>query len=169
VEEASRQVRALGVGAATTLALVEIDGDRLRPYHVGDSEILLVGQRGRCKLETIAHSPVGYAVEAGVLDAEEALHHHERHLIANGVGAEDMRIEVGSPVTIARRDTLLLATDGLFDNLWRHEIIDVVRTKPLSVVADILAQTCALRMHSPQPGDPSKPDDLTFVLWRAAT
>ena len=31
-----------------------------------------------------------------------------------------------------------------------------------------LADACTRRMNDPQPGQPSKPDDLTFILFRPA-
>src|SRR6185437_11670527 len=71
-----------GIGAATPLALVEIQDGIIRPYHVGDSAILVTGQRGKVKLQTIPHSPIGYAVEAGLMEAEEAIHHEARHVIS---------------------------------------------------------------------------------------
>ncbi len=165
-EEANGRVLDLGVGAGTTLAVVEIGPDGLRPYHVGDSEILVVGQRGRVRLQTISHSPVGYAVEAGMLDGEEAIHHDERHLVSNLVGTAEMRIEVGSRLEIHRYDTVLLATDGVFDNLHQAEIIEVIRCGPLQAAAATLARDAARRMDEPREGQPSKPDDLTFVLYR---
>ena len=68
IETANTSIGALGVGAATTLAAVEVQGPDVRPYHIGDSMILVVGQKGKIKLQTISHSPVGYAVESGFLD-----------------------------------------------------------------------------------------------------
>ena len=166
LEEANRRVLELGIGAGTTLAAAELFVDTLRPYHVGDSEILVVGQRGRIKLQTVSHSPVGYAVEAGMLEQEEALHHDERHLVSNMIGSAEMRIEVGSPLALARRDTVLLATDGLFDNLRLPEIVDTIRVKPLEQVAARLADAALRRMQQPREGVPCKPDDLTFILYR---
>jgi serine/threonine protein phosphatase PrpC len=109
---------------------------------------------------------VGYAVEAGMLDGEEALHHDERHLVSNLVGSAEMRIEVGSPLELAPLDTVLLASDGLFDNLLQPEIVDEIRVKPLEQVARTLAEAAASRMDEPAQGQPSKPDDLTFLLYR---
>lgn len=166
VERANRAVRELGIGAATTLVVAEVVNGTLRPYHVGDSGLLVLGQRGRLRLQTVAHSPVGYAVESGLLDAEEALHHDERHLISNIVGTADMRIEVGSPLALAPRDTVLLATDGLFDNMTLGEVVETVRCGPLQSAATALAKRCAERMQRPGAGEPSKPDDLTFLLFR---
>ncbi len=167
IESANRAILELGIGAATTLAAVEIADGWLRPYHVGDSAILVVGQRGKLKLQTVSHSPVGYAVESGLLDEHEAMQHAERHLVSNLVGAPDMRIEVGSPLRLARRDTVLLATDGLLDNLALGEIVELIRRGPLAQAARALASVGGGRMRSPAPGEPSKPDDLTFVLFRS--
>ncbi len=165
-EEANRRVLELGIGAGTTLAAAEVLADTLRPYHVGDSEILVCGQRGRIYLQTVSHSPVGYAVEAGMLDGEEAIHHDERHLVSNVVGTNEMRIEVGSPLSLNRYDTVMLATDGVHDNLHHREIVEAIRTGPLRTAAATLAEKAVARMEAPIEGQPSKPDDLTFVLYR---
>jgi serine/threonine protein phosphatase PrpC len=127
IERANGAVQELGIGAATTLAAVELCGRWARPYHVGDSMILVVGQRGKIKLQTVAHSPVGFALEAGVIDERDALHHEERHVVSNVLGTRDMCIEVGSALCLARRDTLLIASDGLFDNLHVDEIVERIR------------------------------------------
>ena len=166
-EHANRAVAKLGVGAATTLAVAEIQKGSMRPYHVGDSMILVVGQRGKIKLQTVSHSPVGFAVEAGVLDESEAMHHEDRHIVSNVLGAPDMRIEIGSTIAIAPCDTVLLASDGLFDNLHIAEIVQRLRKGPLALGAQRLAADASRRMSDPEDGLPSKPDDLTFVAFRA--
>ncbi len=165
-ERANRSVNDLGVGAATTLAAVEIDDSTIRPYHVGDSTILVAGQRGRIELLTVSHSPVGYAVEAGLLDEHEAIHHEDRHLVSNIVGSPEMRIEIGRSLTLKPRDTLLIGSDGLFDNMHVAEVVEIIRTGRLAVVAATLADACRRRMQEPEPGHPSHPDDLTFLIYR---
>jgi len=168
IERANAAIIALGIGAATTLALVEVNGTRIRPYHVGDSDILLTGQRGRVKLQTTPHSPVGAAVEAGMIDAEEAFTHENRHIVSNVVGAEDMRMEIGSALKMSRRDTLMLASDGVSDNLHEGEVIDLIRTGRLEVSAAAMVDAATQRMagafelNRPH----AKPDDLTFILIR---
>jgi serine/threonine protein phosphatase PrpC len=166
IERANKAISDLEIGAATTLAVAEIEGGVVRSYHVGDSMILAVGQRGRVKLQTVSHSPVGLAVEAGFLDEAEAMHHEDRHIVSNVVGCPQMRIEVGPSVKLAPYDTLLLATDGLFDNLHVEEIIEYVRKGPLDRAGKNLASEARRRMAQPAEGEPSKPDDLTFVLFR---
>jgi serine/threonine protein phosphatase PrpC len=167
-ESADRTISQLGTGAAATLAVVEIQGNTMRAYHAGDSMVLVTGQRGRVKWLTVPHSPVGYAVEAGFLDRGEALHHEDLHLVSNLLGGKDMRIEIGATLTLAPRDTVVLASDGLSDNLHLDEIVERVRKGPLKAAADDLAQLGAERMKQPTPGTPSKPDDLTFIAIRHA-
>jgi PPM family protein phosphatase len=166
IEAANVAVRELGTGAATTLALVEIQDRTIRTYHVGDSEILMTGQRGKIKLQTIPHSPIGYAVEAGLIKEEDAIHHEERHVISNVIGSDQMRIEMGPPTEMAARDTLLLASDGLFDNLLPDEIIDTIRSGPLGSAVGTLVSAVRKRMDSQSGDAPSKPDDLTVIAFR---
>ncbi len=166
IEAANRAVLDFGGGAATTLALVEIQGNRIRPYHVGDSVILVVGQRGRMKWQTIPHSPVGFAVEAGVLDELEAMHHEDRHVVSNFLGSNEMRIEMGPHIELAPYDTLLIASDGLFDNLHLDEIVARVRSGALPAAVARLVADAQRRMAGLEAGAPSKPDDLTVLAFR---
>lgn len=168
IEAANQNVRQLGTGAATTLALVEIQDHIVRPYHVGDSVILITGQRGKLKLQTIAHSPIGYAVEAGLIKEEDAIHHEARHVISNVIGTDQMRIEIGPPIEMAPRDTLLVASDGLVDNLLPSEIVDFIRIGPLETAVAAMVAEAARRMAGKNGSDPSKPDDLTVIAYRAS-
>ncbi len=168
IEAAQQAVRALGLGAATTLAALEVRGARVRPYHVGDSRVLVIGQRGRIKLQTVCHSPVGFAVEAGVLNERAAMHHVDRHLVSNVLGAADTRIEVGSQLVLSRFDTALLGSDGLFDNLFVHEIAEALCSGALRSGVEALVAMALRRMQGAAGRGPSKPDDLTVVAFRRA-
>ena len=163
---ANRAVIQLGTGAMTTLAVVEIAGRTLRTYHVGDTEVLLFGKRGKMKLQTISHSPVAYAVEAGLLNEKEAMVHEDRHLVSNVLGDESMRVEMSSTVELSAQDTLVAASDGLTDNLRAAEIVEKMRLGPLPKAVRVLVEECQKRMRSPAEGRPSKPDDLTLLAYR---
>jgi len=165
-EEANATVRKLGNGGATTLAVLEISGEMIRPYHVGDSGILITGGRGKLKLQTLCHSPVGYGVEAGLIDEFQALHHSHRHIVSNVVGADDMRIEIGPARKLCPRDTVLLASDGVFDNFYVPEIIESIRKGKLPHTAENLLQALKARMAGTIEDHPTKPDDATFIIFR---
>lgn len=166
IEQANREIIALGAGSATTIAVVELQGRLMRSYHVGDSLILVTGQRGKVKYQTMPHSPVGYAVESGMLDESEALHHAERNIVSNVIGSPEMRIDIGPTFALAPRDTLLLASDGAPDNLYMSELVDCIRAGSLRWIGRELAARCHERMRHPRPGVPSHPDDLSFILYR---
>lgn len=166
IEAANTAVLGLANGSATTMTVITIEGLIARSYQIGDSEAIVVGQRGVIKLQTTAHSPTGFAVEAGFLDQRDALHHEERHLVSNFLGTSDMRIDVGATLKLSPRDTVIVASDGLMDNVHVDEIINSVRTGPLADAASKVTDLAKKRMHSPREGQPSKPDDLSVILFR---
>lgn len=168
-EDANAKLLEQGIGAGTTLVVVEVRDGTARAYHAGDSGALLVGQRGRVRFETIPHSPVGYGVAAGMLEPSETHHHDERHLLSNCVGSRDMRVEVGAPVPMAPRDTLLLATDGVLENIERRNLIDQIRSGSLLQAATDLQARLRLTMAGVDPKLPAHPDDATALLFRTCT
>jgi len=168
VDLANQAILNQSLGAATTIATVGIHESVIRPYHVGDSDILVVGQRGRIKFQSIAHSPTGYAVEAGMLDESEATGHEERHYVSNVVGSSDMRIDIGPILHLAARDRLLIMSDGVSDNLVMQDIIELVRKGPLMTAANALLEAVQQRMADETSDTPGKPDDLSFILYQLA-
>jgi serine/threonine protein phosphatase PrpC len=166
IEAANQAVLNLGNGSASTLALAELGPGYVRTYHVGDSILMMCGQRGVLKFLTTPHSPVGFAMEAGLINESEALQHAELNLIFNVIGSADMRIEIGSELPIAMRDSLLLASDGLTDNVMQDEIIGSIRTGPVDAALSAIMALAQSRMTEEKPGQPSKPDDCTAILFR---
>ena len=166
IEQSNRMISEKHIGSGTTIAAVSLELNHIRPYHVGDSAILITGQRGKIKYQTIPHSPVGYAVEAGLIEADEAIYHKERHLLSNMIGTTEMRVEIGPQIRLAPRDTLVVASDGLFDNLQIEEIVDIIRIGRLEHAAENLAKICHARMTEFSEIRPHKPDDLGFILFR---
>jgi serine/threonine protein phosphatase PrpC len=166
IEAANAAVLALATGSATTLTVITIEGVTARAYQVGDSEAIIVGQRGLVRLQTLSHSPTGHAVEAGFLDQREALHHEDRHLVSNFLGTANMRIEIGTEIKLRPRDTVILASDGLMDNVHTTEIIERARKGPLAKAADAVIALARRRMNGTAVEQPSKPDDLSLILFR---
>lgn len=176
IQQAHRTVMSWGRGSATTILVADLrppekEDDpsvctRARCYHAGDSMALLVNADGALQHHTVSHSPVGYAQEAGLLDEAEALVHEERHLVSNALGLPEMHIEVGPSLTLEATDTLVLGSDGLYDNLTLGEIQDLVRKEPVPDALGRLVEASRGRMTAPRPGLPCKPDDLTVVIWR---
>jgi serine/threonine protein phosphatase PrpC len=162
-DAANRAVMDLRTGAATTLAAVLIAGGSARAFHAGDSLILVTGQRGRMRFCSTAHSPTGYGVEAGLLSEREALAHEERSVVLNVVGTPEMYVEIGHPFRLRPRDTVLLASDGLADNMLIDDIAGRIRTGSCREAVQHLALTVRDRMAR---HDDGHADDLTIMAYR---
>lgn len=165
-ELANQNVLDLRIGAGTTLVVVEISDRVVRTYHAGDSIAVLVGQRGQLKIDTIPHSPVGYGVASGMLGEEESMVHEDRSLISNCVGSPDMHLDVGAPVPMAARDTLLVASDGVVDNVHRGYLVDMIRVGPIGAAAEALDRRVQRTMSEGDGDLEGHCDDATFVLYR---
>lgn len=166
IEKANIHMQKKLAGSASTLAVAEIQERNLSTYHVGDTEILTTDSAGNINYQSIAHSPVGYAVEAGMLDEQQAIMHDERHLVSNVVGDADMHIDVSTNIEMNPNETLLIATDGLFDNLQKSEIVEYICEDELDSCSQALVEHATQRMFEQETDQPSKFDDLSFILFR---
>jgi serine/threonine protein phosphatase PrpC len=166
IDHANEAILSRGSGGATTLVAAEISARGVRPYHIGDSTILVTGQRGAIKYQSVSHSPTGYLEEAGMLDEAGAMMHAERHVVSNVLGSNEMRLEIGPRLPLARYDTVLLASDALRDNLNLDQVINHVRCGALEKSLTALAADCQQQMLDPGDGEPGHPDDLTMISIR---
>lgn len=166
IDAANAAVQKLETEAATTLVVVEVAEGEMRSYHVGDSVALLAARQGHVKFETVCHSPVGYGVEAGMIDPDDAIHHENRHLVSNVVGSSEMHIDMGPRMPLAHRDTVILVSDGVLDNLHREELLELAGRGRLAQAAFATAQAVSERMELEAGKLPSKPDDMTLILFR---
>ena len=114
----------------TTLSVVEVRDRVARGYQVGDSMALILGQRGAIKWKSTSHSPVGYAIESGMIDEEDAMNHDERHLVSNLVGSREMHIEVGPAIRLTPRDMAKIGCCMLSGGTYNGRQIVCVSLKP---------------------------------------
>lgn len=164
IEKANRRILATKAGA-TTLAIAQIVDNRFRTYHVGDSEVIIVGGRGVLKSQTLAHGPVAYGVHCGLIDPRDAMTHESRNLVSNVVGDRDMRIEIGPNRRLAVRDVVLLCSDGITDNLMIDEIAERISGKPVEAAASSIIEGLKYRREQ-NAGGVFKEDDATFLIYR---
>lgn len=163
IEESNRALIENGVGSRTTITVCEISPGLARVYQVGDSTCLICGQKGKLKYRSTSHSPVGYQLEAGVIDEQEAINHPDLHYISNLVGDSDMKIEIGPEVELNSNDTIFLATDGIFDNFRPDTIVEVIRKGgPDTISLDLMK----LIKEDIYDREESKKDDISFILYK---
>ena len=145
------------------IAAAEKDGIALTTLHAGDSQAMVVGGRGKLKHITTPHTVAGLGERAGLLEGEEAESHPERHVVTNALGDKVVRMERISWGTLASRDTVVLASDGLFDNFAADHVASVMWGGVLLDRVNALAEATRARMET----EDGKPDDLTILAWRS--
>jgi PPM family protein phosphatase len=114
-------------GMGTTCTAIVILGRRLYFAHVGDSRLYLI-REGHITRLTHDHSYVGRLVETGLVRAEDAETHPQRHILTAALGA-GLNAVVDSneqALELLDGDDLLLCTDGLWGLVTEEEIARAV-------------------------------------------
>ena len=115
-------------GMGTTCTALVLRGRQLYFAHVGDSRLYLV-RDAQIRRLTRDHSYVGRLVESGLVRAEDAEKHPQRHILTAALGA-GREVAVDSPeqaIAVNDGDDLLLCTDGLWGVVTDEEMETVVR------------------------------------------
>ena len=163
IEKTNKDLISNGNGARTTVTVCEVVGNIARGYQVGDSTLVICGQKGKLKYRSTSHSPVGYGIEAGLIDDKEALDHPDLHYISNLVGESDMKIEIGPEVELSSNDSVFLASDGIFDNFPPDEIIELVRKGGIEEISTSLMNLINKKIYDKED---TKKDDISFILFK---
>jgi protein phosphatase len=139
----------------TAMALLE---HQLYFAHVGDSRLYLVRGSSISRL-THDHSYVSRLVENGVLRAEEAESHPQRHILTAALGAGNSVTPdaPAQPMSLESGDVLVLCTDGLWGLLTEDEIQTAVAGKTAAEICDALVDTAKRR---------GGPDNITMQVLR---
>jgi serine/threonine protein phosphatase PrpC len=157
LEAAQRQPALHGMG--TTCTAVAVLPGRVYLAHIGDSRLYLVRGENISRL-THDHSYVGRLVESGIINADEAESHPQRHILTAALGAGDVTIEAPEePYPLAKGDVLILCTDGLWSLVREDEIKAAAKKEDIQRACDELIQLARKR---------GGPDNITVQLLRAS-
>jgi len=154
--QARQNVSLLGMG--TTCTAFALIGSRLYYAHIGDSHLYLL-RGGKLKLLTRDHSLVARLIETGIIRAEEAETHPQKHVLTAALGVSDeidpdYSIE---PVALEKADVLLICTDGLWGQMSESEIQDVLASQSPQDACRSLVQLAKKR---------GGPDNITLIVAR---
>jgi serine/threonine protein phosphatase PrpC len=147
-------------GMGTTCTALVLRGRQLYFAHVGDSRLYLVRDARILRL-TRDHSYVGRLVESGIVRAEDAEKHPQRHILTAALGAgREVAVEgAGLGLALQEGDDLLLCTDGLWGVVTDEELEIAVSGNPP-------AECCAALVGlARQRGGP---DNITLQVLRVA-
>lgn len=132
VDAANAAVRSISAadptlqGLATTLSAAVFQGARGKLVHVGDSRIYRVTP-SRLEQLTRDHTLVAELVSKGELDPADVASHPLRHVLTRAVGARPAVDPQLDDVTLAPKEALILATDGLAKALSPELIHELMR------------------------------------------
>ncbi len=146
-------------GMGTTATAIAVQGNVLYYAHVGDSRLYLVRGTNISRV-THDHSYVGRLVENGLISAEEAETHPQRHILTAALGAgAEVWPETSHPIQLQKDDVLVLCTDGLWSVLSENEIRTVVaRNEPAEACRALIQMT----------KDRGAPDNVTVQVMRVS-
>jgi len=146
-------------GMGTTCTAFVLRQRKLYFAHVGDSRLYLV-RGGDISRLTRDHSYVGRLVESGLVRAEDAEKHPQRHILTAALGAGmEVAVDAEESVALEEGDDVLLCTDGLWGVVSEEELLDVVRSHSP-------AESCAALVKlARQRGGP---DNITVQVLRVS-
>ena len=145
-------------GMGTTCTALVLRGRQLYFAHVGDSRLYLVRDASILRL-TRDHSYVGRLVESGIVRAEDAEKHPQRHILTAALGAgRELAVDSAQQsVALLEGDDLLLCTDGLWSVVTEDEL-------ETTVSGNAPAECCAALVKlARQRGGP---DNITLQVLR---
>jgi len=145
-------------GMGTTCTALCIVGHKLYFAHVGDSRLYLIRSTTISRL-TRDHSYVGRLVESGIVRAEDAESHPQRHILtaALGSGKEVVPDRPDEPLALEKGDMLVLCTDGLWSLVNEQELAATVRSGTPTE-----SSTALVNMALERGG----PDNITVLVLR---
>jgi PPM family protein phosphatase len=147
-------------GMGTTATAIALPGNRLYFAHIGDSRLYRVHGQQISRL-TRDHSYVGRLFENGVISAEEAEVHPQRHILtaALGTGPEIPPDMPDHPIMLESGDALVLCTDGLWGLVSDQEIRQIVDANSVADACGKLIEIAKQR---------GGPDNITLIVLRLA-
>lgn len=145
-------------GMGTTCTALVVRGRELYFAHVGDSRLYRM-RDDRLERLTRDHSYVGRLVESGLVRAEDAEKHPQRHILTAALGAGlDLAVDSAGPgLQVQTGDRLLLCTDGLWGVVTEEELEAALRDYPPAECCAALVKLARLR---------GGPDNITLQILR---
>lgn len=162
LESINDNILDMKVGAKCTLSAVQICENYVNAFSIGDSEIMILDTKGNIIYENIPDSISSYRVEAGIIEQEESLDDPDRHIVTNFLGDKIFRFESTSKIELKRGYTIIVGTDGLFDNISHQEIVNSYKEMSFENFSKSLINRCKIQA----PDYWRKPDDIAFCIFR---
>lgn len=147
----------LGMGSTMVAAL--ISGDRIMIANIGDSRAYML-KDGALEQLTRDQTYVDYLLKTGKVTEEEAKSHPDRHILTNALGVYNS-LSLTVETKPYNGETILLCSDGLYNNLDAKEIANILLTDERSDQKVI----SLISVANHQGGS----DNIGIALWECIT
>ncbi len=145
-----------GMGTTLVAAVLKRNGSGY-VLNVGDSRAYQLHRRSLKQISK-DHSLVAELLDAGIITAEQAVHHPQKNVITRALGS-DQHVDADIfPVTLIPGDSLLLCSDGLSNVVPEQEIEAVMLDSDTAESACRDLMELALSRGAP--------DNVTIVVWK---
>jgi len=162
LEAAYQVTKNRGIIGSSTACVISIEGNTLKSANLGDSGFMIIRDR------------------SWIVHREEDQQHQFNCPWQLGTGSKDTPSDSNlNTLEIEEGDYVILATDGVLDNLFDSEIVDIVyKTENPQDIADAISAASFARSESKTEETPfalsaarwgyegGKPDDITVVVGR---
>ena len=128
---------------------------------IGDSEVSIFSEE-HTLYQSISHSPIGFQVQAGMLDEEEALLEPGRNIVSFLMGDEVYHVDSSSKLKFDKSMISVCGSDGLFDNFTFSEIEDLL-LEDFKEGCEQLKEACDKQENQ---DTWYKDDDISFIIAR---
>lgn len=160
VNAANSDLKNLKIGGKSTLSGAYL-GDYINYFSAGDSEIIHWNSNGTELYSNIPDSSTGHLVEAGEISQEESLDDPDRYMVNNLMGDIVVRVETTTEMEIKKGHSVLIGSDGLFDNFSHSSLKDICTKGSFEDAFNLLVDKCIN-----QDKDWRKDDDISFIMLR---
>lgn len=141
-------------GMGTTLTTLRIRSRTATVSHVGDSRVYFL-KDGQLSALTRDHNIASLLVDQGLITAEDARNHPERHMLTQAVGTQEEVEPDMVQKRIPKNTRILLSTDGLHDVVPSEEIAEIAGGADLEAAAQTLIERA---------NGYGGPDNITVIL-----
>ena len=149
------------VDAHTTCAIIWIDktSGHITTAHIGDSRIYIFDKK-TIHWRSRDHSVVQMLVDLGEIKEEEMGLHPEQGQLTRSIGMNgDIKPTIKSHAPFAKNQTVLLCSDGFWEQISNKEIMSLAKAGSLNKKLENLVETAVKRGGK-------KGDNVTAQVWR---
>ncbi len=127
IQKANGDIMVQVPDGGTTFSSVILIGDLAYVAHVGDSRVYIISKDGVIEQLTRDHSLVQRLIELDQLTPEEAAEHPQKNVLYRALGQNDV-VEVDTMFRrVPPKSSLVVCSDGLWNQVQDKEIVDIVR------------------------------------------